>query len=335
MHRHVMGHAKTNPRLRTACSVLLFGMSSVVSTWSFAQDAPKALFILVDGIPADVIEQTPTPQLDDIVSAGGYTRAYVGGEAGGASESPTVSAVGYNSLLTGTWADKHQVYDNAIENPNYEVWDIFRIAKSHDPALHTALFSTWEDNRTKLLGDGLPAAGGVKLDYHFDGFENDTLRFPHDEESEYIKFIDTLVSEEAARYVTDSAPDLAWVYLQHTDDVGHRYGDGPQMREAVMLMDSHIGKIWRAIKVRQREHDEDWLLIVTTDHGRDAATGRRHGGQSERERTIWIASNSPRLNGRFDQMPAIVDIMPSLARHLGLSIPASVQSQLDGNSLID
>jgi predicted AlkP superfamily pyrophosphatase or phosphodiesterase len=62
----------------------------------------KAIFILLDGIPADVIENVDTPFLDQIAAAGGYSRAYVGGEKGGKSESPTISSVGYNSLLTGT-----------------------------------------------------------------------------------------------------------------------------------------------------------------------------------------------------------------------------------------
>ncbi len=116
-----------------------------------------------------------------------------------ASESLTLSAVGYNSLITDTWANKHNVWNNDVTDPNYDYWDIFRIAKAFDPTLQTAIFSTWVENRTKLLGDGLEAAGGKKLDYHFDGFEHDTERFPHDVERQYFKAIDELVTNEAAR----------------------------------------------------------------------------------------------------------------------------------------
>jgi hypothetical protein len=49
-------------------------------TASQAQHAKKALFVIVDGIAADVIEQQPTPNLDKIAKAGGYTRAHVGGD---------------------------------------------------------------------------------------------------------------------------------------------------------------------------------------------------------------------------------------------------------------
>ena len=296
---------------------------------------PKAMFIIVDGIPADVIESVATPNLDAVSGERGYTRAYVGGAIGAASESPTISAVGYNSLLTGTWANKHNVWGNDIVDPNYDYWDIFRIAKSHDQSLHTAVFSTWTDNRTKLIGDGLIAAGGSKLDYYFDGLELDTERYPHDIFSNYIREIDTAVVAEAARYVSAEAPDLSWIYLQHTDDMGHGYGDSPQQIEAVKLMDEHIGAIWKSITERQDMHAEDWLLVITTDHGRDAETGRGHGGQSDRERTIWIATNSSRLNAHFNETPAIVDIVPSIAAHLRLNIPDSVREQLDGQPFID
>ncbi len=300
-----------------------------------AEPVPKAVFIIVDGIPADVIETASTPNLDAIAAEGGFARAYVGGEAGGASESPTVSAVGYMSLITGTWSNKHNVYDNDVENPNYDYWDIFRIAKAHDPSLQTAIFSTWTDNRTKLLGDGLPAAGGTKLDYAFDGFELDTERFPHDEDRIYIKMIDKLVVEETARYLREVAPDLSWVYLEYTDDIGHRYGDGPEMTDAVAWMDERIGEIWDAVLERQRTADEDWLIVITTDHGRDAETGMDHGGQSVRERTIWIVTNGRNLNSRFSAMPGVVDILPSIATHMQLDLPAQIRAELDGQSFID
>jgi len=297
---------------------------------------PKAIFIVVDGIPADVIEKAGTPAIDEISAAGGFAHAYVGGEKGGESESPTVSAVGYDSLLTGTWSNKHNVWDNQIEDPNYDYWDIFRIAKNHDATLHTAVFSTWEDNRTKLIGDGLEQAGGKKIDHYADGFEYDTEMFPHDPADNYIRDIDQHVANDAASYIKAKGPDLSWVYLQYTDDVGHRLGDSPMQIATVEWMDGRVGVIWDAIKERQQANrNEDWLIIVTTDHGRDAETGKDHGGQSERERKTWIATNSKRLNDRFNSTPGIVDILPSIAVHMGLAMPPKIARQLDGRSFID
>lgn len=290
----------------------------------------KAVFIILDGIPADVIEKVETPALDAIAAAGGYTRAYVGGDRGTYNETPTISAPGYMDLITGTWAHKHNVWDNAPDSTNYNFWNLFHLTEHTDTALHTAIFSTWLDNRTVLIGEGQPGAGNFKLDHAFDGFELDTLRFPHDQESHYIFQIDELVSTEAGKYIADKGPDLTWVYLQFTDDMGHEHGDSEQFYDAVRKADNQVKRIWEAVQKRQAL-GEDWMIVITTDHGRDPETGRNHGGQSDRERTNWIVTNANNLNSRFtDHDPAMVDIAPSILRHIGVQPPEEIAHELDG-----
>lgn len=294
------------------------------------QKTPKAVFIIVDGIPADVIEKLNPPALAAIAREGGFTRAYVGGAQGGFSQTPTISAPGYIDLIAGVWGNKHNVWDNDIAAPNYHYWNIFRIAETVNPALKTAIFSTWLDNRTKLIGEGLPGAGAIKLDFAFDSLENDTVKYPHDKARNYIRNIDDAVTAEAARIIISQAPDLSWVYLEYTDDMGHGFGDSPQFYNAIKGADERIKKIWEATQLREKDFHEDWLIIITTDHGRDAVTGKNHGGQSDRERTTWIVTDSQNLNAHFKQQPAIVDILPSVCNHLHLAIPAAVQQELDG-----
>jgi predicted AlkP superfamily pyrophosphatase or phosphodiesterase len=290
----------------------------------------KAVFILLDGIPADVIERVATPHLDAIATAGAYARAAVGGERGGPTQTPTISAPGYMSLLTGTWANKHNVWGNANQRPNYAFWNLFRIVETVDSTRRTALFSTWTDNRTVLIGQGKPEAGAYTIDHVADGFELDTLAYPHDRDKRYIAAIDDRVAAEAAAHLAATGPDLTWVYLQHSDDAGHAFGDAEGFYAAVREADARVGRIWAAVQRRQAM-GEDWMIVVTTDHGRDPTTGRGHGGQSDRERTTWMVTNRPEVSERFTSgAAAIVDIAPSLLRHLRVTPPEAVRAAMDG-----
>ncbi|QOD60710.1 alkaline phosphatase family protein [Polaribacter haliotis] len=308
--------------------VLLVVLSIQVSHTQ--KNKKKVLFVIVDGISADVIEKVFTPNLDIIAKEGDYTRAYVGGLKDGYSQTPTISAVGYNSLLTGTWANKHNVWGNSIKAPNYNYWTIFRFAKENRPELKTAIFSTWLDNRTKLVGENLSTTGNIQLDYHFDGFEKDTLTFPHNDDRLFIHKIDEHVVNETTRYIKKNAPDLSWVYLEYTDDIGHKFGDGEKFYNAVKTMDNQIGRVWEAISYREKFHKEKWEIYITTDHGRNIETGRGHGGQSDRERLTWIVTNA-KVNSYFKtKKPAIVDIMPTMLRSLNLKPEKEQLWEIDG-----
>ena len=312
-------------------TTIIFFLCLLSLSVSAQQGTKKAIFIIADGIPADVVEKVATPNLDAIAKEGGYRRAHVGGIKGTYSETPTISAPGYNDLLTGTWGYKHNVWDNDIAAPNYNYHSIFRFFKDQYPQKKAAVFSSWEDNRTKLVGEGLPQAGNIHLDYHVDGLELDTINFPHNKDGIYMHHIDDSVVNAAAGYIKKEAPDLSWVYLEYTDDMGHGYGDGEKFYNAVKYMDDQVGRIWKSLQYRKENFGEDWLIVITTDHGRDAKTGQNHGGQSERERTTWIVTNAKNLNEYFSTSQlAITDILPTIAKHLELTIPKAQAWELDG-----
>lgn len=233
----------------------------------------------------------------------------MGGEPGAHTETSTILAPGYNDLLTGTWGNKHNVCDNDIKGPNYQYKTIFRLLKDQQPKRKTAIFSTWTDNRTKLVGGWLPATSKMRVDYKFDGYELDTVAYPHDKQSLYTHAIDERGVREAATCLKAAGPDLSWIYLEHIDDVGHRFGDSPQQLQAVAHMDEQVGKIQEALAFRTKNCHEKWLLVLTTDHGRDAQTGQDHGGQSERECTTWLVLNTPVTTIYAHRIqPAMVDI---------------------------
>lgn len=293
----------------------------------------KAVYIIIDGVPADQIERLHTPAIFDIASRGAYGRAYTGGEIGGYSQTATISAIGYTNLLTATWYNKHNVGGNSNLNPNYNYWTLFRIAQEQPIEYKTAIYSSWTDNRTVLIGEGKAETNHLKIDYVKDGYDLDTVRFPKREKDLHIFDIDEQISKDAAEGIRKDAPDLSWVYLWYTDDAGHIAGNGAFFDEYVRKADAQVSRIWEAVKYREANFDEEWMVVVTTDHGR-TESGYGHGGQSWRERTTWISTNVP-VNTHFKEGAlAITDIAPSICRFIGLVVPQPVLWEQDGMPFI-
>lgn len=296
----------------------------------------KAIYIIMDGIPTDIIHKASTPNLDRIENEGVFLNSYVGGERGGYSQTPTISANGYAALVTGTWAHKNNVWDNSLTAPNYNYPSLFKLYKDAYPHGKIGIYSTWLDNRTKLLGEGLTVTGEIKFDYHFDGLEIDTESYPHDNKSFYIKRIDAEVALAAAKSVYKDGPDLSWVYLQYTDDVGHKYGDSPELYNSITFQDALVGLIFDSVKQREEEYGEDWLFVVVSDHGRTPITALHHGGQSDNERNTWMVMNKKNINQyATSYRTAAVDLLPTICEFMDVEVPIETQYELDGISVFN
>lgn len=176
----------------------------------------------------EFLHQTHPATIFDIASTGSYADAYAGGEVGALSQSPTISAIGYTNILTGTWMNKHNVQGNSNIKTNYNYWSLFRIAKAQQRDVKTALFSSWADNRTLLIGEGRPETNNVRVDYAYDGYDLDTLQFPRKPRELQIYDIDSVVigNADICNLTTtgfDNKVILKWQTLTSTTDNAEVY----------------------------------------------------------------------------------------------------------------
>lgn len=294
----------------------------------------KTIYVVVDGVPADYIERLKPTTIFDIAAKGTYGRAFTGGEVGAYSQTPTISAIGYMNILTGTWMNKHNVNGNNNLKPNYNYHSLFRIAKEQQKDYKTAIFSSWIDNRTVLIGENKPETNHLKIDYVFDGYELDTIQFPKKDKHLEIFDVDVMVAKQAAECIRTNAPDFSWVYLWYTDSASHLDGNGSFFDKYVNETDKLVRLIWEAVKYREKNFDEEWLVIITSDHGRDES-GHNHGRQSDRERSVWISTNVKNVNPYFTQPNlSLVDLLPTICSYMNFIIPEDVKFEQDGVSFI-
>ena len=130
---------------------------------------------------------------------------------------------------------------------------------------------------------------------------------------------------------------LYQVHFTHLDDVdgaGHGYGyyaHVPEYVEAVERADALIGEMFEAVLQRADVADEEWLIIVTSDHG---GQGYSHGCMDADCQTIPLIIAGPSV-GAEELKPwtsSHMDIHPTVIDFLGLDPD---DYGLDGVSWID
>lgn len=300
---------------RSAMKLLLTGALLSCASWSSA--APKALLIGIDGAQFERIQALNTPNFDRLY----INRAYTGGIAGESSQQSTYSGPGWSTILTGNWVHKHQVTSNSsgLANPAYP--SIFKRLKQANSNLKVASIVNWAPINTQFFTNDVALINKVQSGLS-----------------------DANVVTEAISFM-NSGGDFTFVHLDGPDHAGHSYGFGSSYDASIITADQQLGQLLNAVEQLKLTTGDDWLVLVTTDHGREA-TGFNHGNQTFNEKTIFIASNKV-LNQEFSQhvtalantafnniygYAAQTSITPTLLRHMGVE-PQRIW-QLDGLPLI-
>ncbi|WNI35230.1 LamG-like jellyroll fold domain-containing protein [Chryseobacterium sp. SG20098] len=237
----------------------LFSMAVVISYFLGAQ-TKKVLFIGIDGCRADVMMSTPTPNIQNLISQSIYS-------IDGLCAATTWSGNGWSTMLTGVWHTKHNVQDNNFTTPNYVNYpDFLTRAETYNPALRTISLAHWSPINDKII-----QTADVKSNLA----------------------TDLAVKNAAVTALQNDNPDILFVDFDDVDHAGHSYGFSSTVSQyvnSIKTTDSYIGEIVTAMKNRPSYNNEDWLVVLTTDHG---AIESSHGGGNLTERNIFTVYSNP------------------------------------------
>jgi predicted AlkP superfamily pyrophosphatase or phosphodiesterase len=289
-----------------------------LSAISAAEPVKKALYIGIDGTRFDAIEKAATPNLDALIANGIHTpTCLILGER--YQKNDTISGPGWSSILTGVWADKHGVHDNSFSGRKYDAFPhFFARLKEARPDAKTASFVTW-----KPIAEHITSAADM----------NENFEQKDHTVADYNRY-DTAATDAAVKHLAEANPDAVFLYIGQVDVAGHTHGFHPSVPEyvaAIERADKLVGRAAAAVKSRKTFADEDWLVVVTSDHG---GQGKGHGGghkTPEILNSFLIVSGPAAQRGMFDEQVYLVDAPATVLAHLG--VPLRDEWKLDGQSV--
>ena len=102
---------------------------------------------------------------------------------------------------------------------------------------------------------------------------------------------DEAITATAAAVLAADAPRVSFVYLGAVDLAGHATGSGAAYRAALRAADQRVGRLVAAVRSRQSGPQQNWTIVVVTDHGHLDEGG--HGGREPEVATAWAAAAGP------------------------------------------
>jgi arylsulfatase A-like enzyme len=249
------------------------------STVVDVKNEPHVLVVGIDGVRYDSLRSAATPALDRIAQHGFLVPVRV------PDKNATISGPVWATVATGVYADRHKVTGNSHHPAELDTFPDFTAAlRTARPELQTMIAASWHPIAVATeCGPLFSSRGWVPM--------------PDPEEANdagsWISADDAVAHYAAARLRNE---DLAasFVYFGEADVEAHNHGTGAGYVEAIQRCDSRLNALLEAIESRPNRSAEDWTVIAVTDHGHLDAGG--HGGESEVERTAWIAASGADLS---------------------------------------
>ena len=219
------------------------------------QSLRKVLIIGIDGCRGDAMRAANAPNIHGLLAHSIYSFDAL-------TQAPTLSGPGWSSMLTGVWGNKHGVTDNSFAGNNFMQYPmVFKRLKQVNPLLHTISICSWDPINNNLITDA-----DVKINTN----ENDMA-----------------TKDSAVGRLKNDNPDVMFLHFDDVDHAGHQFGFDTTVSEymqAISEVDGYVGEVLQALNNRPNVAKEDWLIIVSTDHGGNI---NGHGGDSYQEKNIF------------------------------------------------
>ena len=262
----------------------------------------RVLVIGIDGARVDSLIAANTPNLDQLATNGAATYA-----AQCSLGQATVSGPGWSTLLTGVWANKHNVNDNNFSNPNYANYPhVFARIRQAQPQAYLSSVVHWSPINTSIL-------------------TNETFKLTGRSDSQ--------VASQAACHLLEAGPDVLFLHFDDMDAAGHAGGYHPANANylaAFNTLDGRIATVLQAVRLRETQLGERWLVCVVSDHG--GTSGGSHGGQTPEELTVpFFISGGDAYKGTITPAPQNVSLVPTILTYLGIALNPAWN--LDGQSV--
>ena len=247
-----------------------------------AKKTPKVLFMGFDGARADSMAYVVKSREDKtsgklflpeysaiklLKSQGELVLTYAGGEPETPQETST--AQGWSAILTGEWGGKNGVLKHVPINTDCPTV----LRELAENGKKSAFLAEWEDHFTITYKEEMRIAEENKIPLVF-------KRHKTDEELEQ-SFIEYIKGDTDCIFGIFEAPDYN----------GHTFGFGDQDYRyvtAVNNLDRVAYKLIDEVTKRPAYNDEDWLIMITSDHG---GHGYGHGTQKTEDRNTFLACN--------------------------------------------
>jgi predicted AlkP superfamily pyrophosphatase or phosphodiesterase len=304
--------------IRTLLCVLCVLLFNPLPAKSLAADpVKKVLFLGIDGSRFDAVEKANTPTLKALIDGGCHSpTCLILGER--YRKNDTISGPGWSSILTGVWADKHGVHDNTFAGAKYDQFPHFFARLKENRRATTVSLVTWEPIHAKVVS-------AADVSKNFEQKENGVL--------DYDRY-DTQAADEAIKQLSEADPDALFLYFGQVDVAGHGHGfhpTVPQYIEAIERADKLAGRVLAAVTRRKTFPQEDWLVIVTSDHGGKGTSHSDGHEVPEILNSFLIVSGLSAKKGVLDEQVYIVDAPVTALVHLG--VPIKPEWKLDGRAV--